>query len=1101
MAKPPRSSDLVTVLRGLARVGSAAVDVRSQEITRAWATSSLRPAVLEGTTRLQETLTTVIQQPHTLQRNATKGVNEALARMSMVTEGLRVYNSSSSVQQPVTEFSEKFDSIDDALHNPKVEELNIEELLMQEASSEPALASLDSTIDDGLGRVQEKAGNIVDKARSVREEVSKRVEEFEPLLNIAKGEEKEITEENLEILDQKVAELEVGGFSHGQSFVAQEEAAEADLNQEIVKTDGVKKSPEHSSKVSASASTSPQELTIESLLMHETIDSSTDQLLSESQSYLYNEVEATAETVKRNVNGMGNEINQKVMEFEPLLDINNFDKHEITDEDLQVIDERLSDLQDVAFGHNLKIFKEIENPKPVEDVIHDIVESQTPGSGKTTEPKFEIQEKDLHNIIQREDFKEQCENPPELAEHSKDVTIELENSISQIAKPVIVDDSYTSTLSDMKVDVQMQPSVDVPQMEKNMNSETVSEGTPVETVSEETPISSVTLSSSDPILPERTGGVAVAPAVSSTVAAGTATTATAATAAAATSTVVTGAAAATATATGTTTTTTTFVAASNTEAAHESATTATAVVSSLVSSSAAGAVASSSVVSGAGATSADDDVSNTRVTRLESKHVSSKPRPKLLGKKPLAKEKPKSSLAENAQARKVPHSRISRLVSFGGLAAGLGMGTLAEVTRRSLGLRQGKNGGSLLDSSPFLTEANAKRIVDTLCKVRGAALKLGQMLSIQDSALINPQLQKIFERVRQSADFMPTWQLEETIIRQLGHDWRSMVVTFDEKPFAAASIGQVHLATLHDGRPVAMKIQYPGVAEGIESDINNLVSSLKVANIFPEGLFLDSVIEVAKKELRWECDYIREAECTKRFKELVKPHPDFYVPEVIPELSTPQIITTELIAGIPVDKCIEIDQESRNYICEKVLGICLMELFQFGFMQTDPNWSNFFYDAETEQLALLDFGACRDYDKGFVDKYLNLIHGAAVKDRDKVLKYSQELGFLTGYEAKVMIEAHIDAIMILGEAFQEDKPFNFGDQNTTYRIQHLVPVMISHRMCAPPEEIYSLHRKMSGVFLLCAKLKGVVNCYSLFQDILVNYKFGGTWEDFHAGKL
>ncbi|MPC57573.1 Atypical kinase ADCK3, mitochondrial [Portunus trituberculatus] len=315
----------------------------------------------------------------------------------MVTEGLRVYNSSSSVQQPVTEFSEKFDSIDDALHNPKVEELNIEELLMQEASSEPALASLDSTIDDGLGRVQEKA-------------------------------------------DQKVAELEVGGFSHGQSFVAQEETAEADLNQEIVKTDGVKKSPEHSSK-----------------------------------------------------------------------------------------------------------------------------------------------------------------------------------------------------------------------------------------------------------------------------------------------------------------------------------------------------------------------------------------------------------LAENAQARKVPHSRISRLVSFGGLAAGLGMGTLAEVTRRSLGLRQGKNGGSLLDSSPFLTEANAKRIVDTLCKVRGAALKLGQMLSIQDSALINPQLQKIFERVRQSADFMPTWQLEETIIRQLGHDWRSMVVTFDEKPFAAASIGQVHLATLHDGRPVAMKIQYPGVAEGIESDINNLVSSLKVANIFPEG--------------------------------------------------------------------------------------------------------------------------------------------------------------------------------------------------------------------------------------------------------------------------
>ncbi|XP_063879464.1 uncharacterized protein LOC135110777 isoform X2 [Scylla paramamosain] len=882
MAKPPRSSDLVTVLRGLARVGSAAVDVRSQEMTRAWATSSIRPAVLEGATRLQETLTTVIQQPQTVQRNAAKGASEALARMSMVTEGLRAYNSS-NVQQPATEFSEKFDSIEDTLHDHRVEELNIEELLMQEASSGPALASLDPTIDDGLGRVQEEAGNIVDKARSTREEVTKRVEEFEPLLNIAKGEEKEITKENLEILDRKLSELELGGISHGQSFVAEEEAAVADCNQENVSSDGAKESPEHSG-VSASASTSPQELTIESFMMHETMDSYTDQLLSKSQSYLYNEVQAAAETVQKNVDGMGNEINQRVVEFEPLLDMKNVEKQEITEEDLQVIDESLSDLQDVAFGHNLKIFKEIENPKPVEDVIHDIVTSQTPDTEKATKAEPETLEQDLYNTVQREDFKEQCDSTPELADHSKDATIELENSISQVAKLVTVDDSYTSTVSDMKVDVQMQPSVDVPQTEKNISSETVSEGTPV---------SSVAPPSSDSTMPRGTGGVAVAPAISSTGAAATAT------AVAAASTVVTAAAAAT-------------TVASPTESLGESAAAAaaaaaTAAVSPAVSSSVAAAVASPSVVAGegaaavsptvsagAGATAATDDVSNVTVTRLELKPVSAKPKPKLLGKKPLAKEKPKSTLAENAQARKVPHSRISRLVSFGGLAAGLGMGTLAEVTRRSLGLRQGKGGGSLLDSSPFLTEANAKRIVDTLCKVRGAALKLGQMLSIQDSALINPQLQKIFERVRQSADFMPTWQLEETIIRQLGDDWRSKVATFDEKPFAAASIGQVHLATLHDGRPVAMKIQYPGVAEGIESDINNLVSSLKVANIFPEGLFVDSVIEVAKRELRWECDYVREAECTRRFKELVKPYPELYVPEVIPELSTPQVFGREI---------------------------------------------------------------------------------------------------------------------------------------------------------------------------------------------------------------
>ncbi|XP_066981627.1 uro-adherence factor A [Macrobrachium rosenbergii] len=474
-----------------------------------------------------------------------------------------------------------------------------------------------------------------------------------------------------------------------------------------------------------------------------------------------------------------------------------------------------------------------------------------------------------------------------------------------------------------------------------------------------------------------------------------------------------------------------------------------------------------------------------------------KPKPKLLGRKPLAKDKPKSTLAENAQARKVPHSRFGRMLTFGGLAAGLGAGTIAEMTRRTLGVNQGKGSGSLLDASPFLTEANAKRIVDTLCKVRGAALKLGQMLSIQDSALINPQVQKIFERVRQSADFMPAWQLEKAIREELGDEWKSKVAYFDDKPFAAASIGQVHLVKLHDGRSAAMKIQYPGVAAGIESDINNLISTLKVANIIPEGLYVDSVIEVAKRELGWECDYKREASCTEEYRQLIRPYPEFYVPEIVPELCTAQIFTSELIEGVPVDKCIDMDQDTRNYIGEKIIRLCLLELFRFGFMQTDPNWSNFFYNADTEQLALLDFGACRSYDKSFVDKYIHIIHGAASKDRGKILQYSQELGFLTGHEAKVMVDAHIDAIMILGEAFQDDEPFPFGSQDTTHRIQHLVPVMLSHRMCAPPEESYSLHRKMSGVFLLCAKLNAVVNCKPLFEEVFEEYKFGGTWKEFH----
>lgn len=145
-------------------------------------------------------------------------------------------------------------------------------------------------------------------------------------------------------------------------------------------------------------------------------------------------------------------------------------------------------------------------------------------------------------------------------------------------------------------------------------------------------------------------------------------------------------------------------------------------------------------------------------------------------------------LSKVAKQRSVPSSRIARMASFGGLFAGLGVGTIAEMTKGALGL-----GGSKSVQEAFLSPANADRIVDTLCKVRGAALKIGQMLSIQDSNIVSPQLAKAFERVRQAADYMPDWQVERVMNTQLGPDWRQKFKSFDDKPFAAASIGQVGL--------------------------------------------------------------------------------------------------------------------------------------------------------------------------------------------------------------------------------------------------------------------------------------------------------------------
>ncbi|XP_076233680.1 ubiquinone biosynthesis protein COQ8, mitochondrial isoform X2 [Calliopsis andreniformis] len=451
--------------------------------------------------------------------------------------------------------------------------------------------------------------------------------------------------------------------------------------------------------------------------------------------------------------------------------------------------------------------------------------------------------------------------------------------------------------------------------------------------------------------------------------------------------------------------------------------------------------------------------------------------------------KPKQTLSATAKAQKVPSTRLQRMVSFGTLGVGLGVGTVAEYTRRTLGLKKQSLGDTF--DNMFLTKANAERIVSTLCKVRGAALKIGQILSIQDDTMISPELQKVFERVRQSADFMPTWQVEKVLVSELGHDWRKKVATFEDKPFAAASIGQVHHATLLNGQDVAVKIQYPGVAQGIQSDVENLVGIMKVWNIFPKGMFIDNLVEVAKRELAWEVDYIREAECTRKYKKLMEPYSDYYVPAVIDELSTSQVFTTEMIEGVPVDKCISMDIKTREHISKLIMQLCLKELFVFRYMQTDPNWSNFFYNTNNKKLILLDFGACREYEKSFMDKYIEIIYAASEGNRDRILNLSREMGFLTGYESKIMEEAHVDAVMVLGQVFDKNhKYYDFGGQDVTKRIQSLVPTILDHRLCPPPEEIYSLHRKLSGVFLLCAKLQVKINCRDMFREVYANYKFG-----------
>jgi len=439
--------------------------------------------------------------------------------------------------------------------------------------------------------------------------------------------------------------------------------------------------------------------------------------------------------------------------------------------------------------------------------------------------------------------------------------------------------------------------------------------------------------------------------------------------------------------------------------------------------------------------------------------------------------------------RRVPTTPFSRALGFAGLGAGLAWGTVQESTKRLVyGTPPSQDKKSAL--SPFLSEKNAERLALALCRMRGAALKIGQMLSIQDESLVPAPILAALDIVRQGADVMPRSQLNQVLDAELGPDWSSKLISFDYEPIAAASIGQVHGAVTKDGMQVAMKIQYPGVANSIDSDIENVRLLLDYTNLIPKGLYLDSAMKVAKEELSRECDYELEAANQKRFRNLLSGTEGFYVPLVVDNLSRKKVLTTELVSGIPIDKVALLDQKTRNYIGEKLLELTLMELFVFRFMQTDPNWSNFLYDEATKLINLIDFGAARDYPKSFVDDYLGMVIACANGDADAVIEMSKRLGFLTGMESDIMLDAHVQAGFIVGLPFAKLGGYDFRSTNITQGVSNLGATMLKHRLTPPPDEVYSLHRKLSGAFLACVKLGAVVPCREVLLKIYEQYQFG-----------
>ena len=430
--------------------------------------------------------------------------------------------------------------------------------------------------------------------------------------------------------------------------------------------------------------------------------------------------------------------------------------------------------------------------------------------------------------------------------------------------------------------------------------------------------------------------------------------------------------------------------------------------------------------------------------------------------------------------RAVPSGRLARLGGFGRLAGGVAGGMIAEGARR-LAAGERPRMGDLL-----LTPGNAARVADRLSHLRGAAMKMGQMISMDAGDLLPPELSTLLARLRNQAYRMPPAQLAQVLSKEWGSDWRRRFRHFDAAPVAAASIGQVHRATLPDGRVLAVKVQYPGVRESIDADVDNVATLLRVSGLLPGGLDLKPLLAEAKRQLAEEADYRREGSEMTRYAERLAGDPRYVVPELVPELTTDRVLAMTFVEGRAVETLADAPQETRDAAMTALIELVLAELFRFGVMQTDPNFANYRWQPETGRLVLLDFGAARPVPEETVAAYRALGQAGLSGKADAIRDAAVGAGFL----GEAAIAAHrpsVDRIIAAVQAtIDRPGPFDFGDRAFVPVVREEARVMLQDRDTwhVPPIETLFVQRKVSGTALLAARLSARVDILGLVARAL-----------------
>jgi predicted unusual protein kinase regulating ubiquinone biosynthesis (AarF/ABC1/UbiB family) len=387
-----------------------------------------------------------------------------------------------------------------------------------------------------------------------------------------------------------------------------------------------------------------------------------------------------------------------------------------------------------------------------------------------------------------------------------------------------------------------------------------------------------------------------------------------------------------------------------------------------------------------------------------------------------------------------------------------------------------------------LSTQSARRIARRLASMRGAAMKLGQLLSLEGPDILPAEFAEALAILRDSADTMPVSQVRRVLGREYGKGWEVRFRQIELEPIASASIGQVHAATAADGRELVLKIQYPGVAKSIGSDVDNVASLLRVARLLPVEVDLSPILDEAKQQLAVEADYLEEAAHLRRYARLVAGDPRVSVPAVHDDLTTRRVLAMDRMRGEPIETlgARGVPQSRRDAVGALLESLVFRELFEFRFMQTDPNFANYLVEPGGERISLLDFGSAREFAPELAERYRSICRAVMAGDRPALRAAAVEIGYLPAGEREDRALGVEELILLVCEPLRHRGAYDFVRSELARRARDAGLDLVLRRgfLRPPPAETVFLHRKLIGTFLLCAKIRARVDVRALIEPFV-----------------